>query len=1339
MLMKFSKLLVLSALLAASVSSAKAGVPDGVWTMQDPQGLEFTTFTDDGTRYYLYNPTTKMFFSSGNGWNTMASLRTFGMEMWLQESTEADAPEGSYELWDNNVNNSARNTGEHNIFTDDGNASWVDHGTQGNYSWAYEIVGDCVRFQNVALIADKPEFTGMYLGFDGTFVTAGNTAGDGNHRDAYTAILRHVDPSAPGVSVDWKAVTPESYEAFVASEGYQAYTEAAKQYIASIGLKVAIEEAEKIYIDVTAALAIYTNTASTADQMMTATSDLNKLIDAKKKLQAAIEDYEGKGFSATGDAKAVLTNPQATLAEVEQAHKDLDAAFIEWGKSQASVENPSNMTTMIVNYSFDNGDCATGWSGTAFGRGGTVSDGAEHYSKTYDTYQKISGLAPGIYAVGVNGYYRAGNYGGDAENHWLANDAPSKAAKFYGVVGDNYFETSIANVLSGAQPENQNVGDVAVNYTDENGDPVTVYAPNTMAAGDYYFHTLHQYANKLYVAVDEAGELTIGVKKPTTIGGDWSMFDDFSLTFFGNGADAWKLFLEDGWNYEELELDEDEVLFTASYLEAYNAIATQDLSSLNTPEQIKAALAEVKAAYDALQKNIDLWKQWKAAVQKTNDRVTDLGWTDPWTMQDGVADYLYEVEDIEMDRELTNEELEAEIAKIAALIEACEKFAKENLKPGTDVTFYIQNADFESGVHTSPRPADPNGNGGDYGTADGWHADKFYGGNFTPGPAGYDNDASVNHCFEAWHCWNFDLWQEVNDLPAGVYQIDVQGYVRCEATGYNAFDELPSIPVKLYMNNSLIDFPDVYSEEVAEEHYLEDGTLPKIEDHSWNGAVANYPNSMGAAGLCFSWGMYKKSAFGLVKEGQPMRIGVKSVNMNEHWWCIWDNFKLTYQGFLPEYVKPALQEAVATVNIEGLLIGADVRANVEKILADAEALMAETHDSDDTTWGRAMYDLLDQIYDVKPAVDASVILFDKLSKALTELENAMYEAVASADVQNEAAALKAEVENGIFNETFTDAQAQEYIDKINVMMTRLVLPDFSGASDQNPVNMTAAIKSASYEALNEFDELISTDAGWTGNNEFLGINDDQKAACAMEAYFKPIDLYQDIIGLPEGTYILQVDGLIEMAAVNYEHSTQERFDDNYQVWTADKNASAAFLYGSNGAGQIFSAPITNLMNGAPSGEEKPDFNDDLAWEETVAVTLDETTYWWPTSLRSARAFLDLGKAETEDGRIEGAFTSKVVLKVNEDGKLRVGIKKDPQPTNVYWVVWDDFRLYYYGKNSTKGLSGNPLSVESIAVAQPVKVEFFTLDGRKTTNVQKGIVIQKITLDNGTVVVRKVRK
>ena len=93
--------------------------------------------------------------------------------------------------------------------------------------------------------------------------------------------------------------------------------------------------------------------------------------------------------------------------------------------------------------------------------------------------------------------------------------------------------------------------------------------------------------------------------------------------------------------------------------------------------------------------------------------------------------------------------------------------------------------------------------------------------------------------------------------------------------------------------------------------------------------------------------------------------------------------------------------------------------------------------------------------------------------------------------------------------------------------------------------------------------------------------------------------------------------------------------------------------------------------------------------------------------------------------------------MKEDGKLRIGVKKEQQKDNS-WVVIDNFRLFYYGANSSLQPSGNALTVESIAMGQPVKVEFFTLDGRKVNSMQKGIMIQKVTLDNGNVVVRKIR-
>ena len=218
-------------------------------------------------------------------------------------------------------------------------------------------------------------------------------------------------------------------------------------------------------------------------------------------MKKAIDEVSSKGFTETATYEALYANEAATKEELEKGIQDLNAAFVEWGKSHASVENPADMTSKIVNPHFDNGDCTTGWSGDAFGRGGAVADGAEHYSKNYDTYQKITDLTPGIYAIGVNGFYRSGGFGnGEAIKHWLAKDEASKYAKFYGKVGENYYEVPIANVFSGAQTEQQNVGDVEVTYTDpETEEDVTVYAPNTMVAGDHFFHNLNQYANKLLV------------------------------------------------------------------------------------------------------------------------------------------------------------------------------------------------------------------------------------------------------------------------------------------------------------------------------------------------------------------------------------------------------------------------------------------------------------------------------------------------------------------------------------------------------------------------------------------------------------------------------------------------------------------------------------------------------------------------------------------------------------------------------------------------------------------------------------------------------------------------
>ena len=1285
--MKFKKLLVLS-MLSLMGTSAWAAVPDGVWSMPEPTGLEFTDFTTDGERYILYNPTAKLFFASGNGWNTMASLRTFGMEIWVQESAEEDAPEGSYELWDNNVNNPARSTGELNMFTDDGNSTWVDHGTQGNYSWGVEVKDGNVRFQNVALIADKPEFEGMYLGFDGTYVVADNSAGDANHRDAYTAILRHIDPSTAGAGVDFKAVTIDSYEAFVASDEYEAYQNGVKTYLASIGLKEAIESAEALSIDVTDALAVYSDKASSAEDMANAAATLNEIAEAKAKLKAAIEEYEGKGFTGTADAKAVLNNSKATKAEVEKAKEDLDAAAIEWGKNNASVENPADMTSKIVNPHFDNGDATTGWSGDAFGRGGTVSDGAEHYSKNYDTYQTITGLAPGVYAVGVSAFYRAGNYGGDAENHWVANDDASKYAKLYGKVGDNYYETPIANVMSGAQTEAPGQGEIEATYQDAEGNDVTVYVPNTMKTGEYYMQTLKQYANKLLVAVDESGELTIGVKKSSQISGDWSFFDDFSLSFYGTGSDAAKLYLDETLkNYSDYTPEEG-VIYTKSYLDAYKAAYSGEKTAANLAEAT-SIINGISDAYNALQKNMELWKDLRTAVEKGQKMSIDPKYDGLLTLGD-LADYCnddYEL--IEEAAKLTNEQLEAEIAKVNEMTEAVMNEAKADVHDGKDMTDFIVNPGFDEDKDI------------DSGSAEGWTIDRIDGGNVVRGPLGKANQdimvASLgeqNFCFESWHCHKWDVWQEVEDLPVGMYELQVQGYVRCEVNGYTQGDDIepdfPS-PVSLYMNNAMSKFPSIYSEEIAEEHYLEDGSLPVVESHSWTGAISTAPNSMGAASLCFKWGMYKTTAYGLIaKQGDKFRIGVK-MDANQDWWCIFDNFKLTYKTPTVEVVKPILDEELAKIDLSKPM-GLNVYGTAEELKTKAAA--AED--------GTAMFKVLASVYDLSASIQESIALFEKMNKLGEDLQDAIDNSEADAATKAAANDLRDKIYNGFVEQSaLTDEEAQALIDAVADMEIKLALPaGMADASDENPVECTGVIKSPSFETA----DMESTSEGWT-NPGNLGNDAEQQSALAIEFWQTSFDMFQTIKGLPAGTYKMTVDAWVRLGGN----------EETYKAWNEDPNATMAYAYAVDGDSTVYAAPVANLMKAG----------DNLSGSAEFAPN-EEEVYYMPNTLVEGRDVIEQN---------EGLFTTEVICKVLEDGVLTIGIKKAETVTNS-WVVLDNFRLFYLGANSSLTPSGDGTGINNAEIAGK-KVEFFSIGGARVSKPGKGVAIMKTTGANGDVKYQKV--
>ena len=340
--------------------------------------------------------------------------------------------------------------------------------------------------------------------------------------------------------------------------------DAAAQYLTN----EMFDEANTLYED---ALNVYVEGSKDNDGVKTLIEQVNEtsnylaeaatlredLFEAEAYLQEAYDTYKS---AATSD---MLSAAKELLAEIDDAlfaqmeNKDvkalIDKASVYTGMLSAvdrsdylpavdgaTAEAPVDVTAVIINPTFDTIGDFTGWNGTAFGAGGTTSTNAEHYNKTYNTYQDIAGLRPGYYVAVVQGYYRHGS----STNDWALYNADDKSgqvqAYFYAISAVENKQVQVQYASECAMPS-----DSTWRQGVEAGNGL--YIPNTMAQAKVWFDRETDtpenafVSNKAYynhcivIYVDETGYLRIGVKKDSTINdNDWSIFDNFALFYTGS-------------------------------------------------------------------------------------------------------------------------------------------------------------------------------------------------------------------------------------------------------------------------------------------------------------------------------------------------------------------------------------------------------------------------------------------------------------------------------------------------------------------------------------------------------------------------------------------------------------------------------------------------------------------------------------------------------------------------------------------------------------------------------------------------------------------------------------
>ncbi|MBQ2970572.1 MAG: hypothetical protein IJE15_09345 [Bacteroidaceae bacterium] len=957
------------------------------------------------------------------------------------------------------------------------------------------------------------------------------------------------------------------------------------------------------------------------------------LVDAALALYELIQKAQEMGID-TSAAMAVYENTGSTLAEISAAASALQeeiAAIIEGG---VSPDNPKDMTDYIANASYDNND-ATGWKGNTPGFDKTNNThNAEFYNTNYNIYQELTGLPNGVYHLSVQGYYRAGTYN-DAYNAWLEDENGRQHAKVYAMTGKDTTMIALSSIFKDAQPSKLGTGAEAEVAPGMN-------IPDNMVAAAGYFAQGY-YADNSMIFCIEDGTLTFGIRKDTKINRDWTIFDNWKLTYYGSGAESFKHWASYIMSQAPDYASMDELYCEQALLDAYYAVMDK-VEEVSTKEGALALLDEFNAAHAALKQSIEAYNALYLAMEEAEAAIEEF----PGEGANDLSDYLIEFDDVAFaNNEMPTADVVAVTVRIYELIDYAKKTA---VVEGSDCTALITNANFDERLT-------------------GWSYDEKLG---KPGTGGLATNPNVE-CYNA----NFDFYQDITGVPNGVYRLDAQAFYRSGSNDVAWSErETAEVMTTIYLNAMEEKIPNVMSSPVND-----NSNYP----NAYRNADGTYtPNSMNDASGAFTNGLYECCVYGVVTDG-TMRIGIHQLNgtANQRW-SIWDNFRLTYEGYNADVLAEVLVPRIAEADI---LSEEPMQAEVR------EALLAAITAADAATDGQAMFEAISTITDAIKQAKASVALYATLSEAYVKLCEALelYSEAAMPSAVETAVSLVEEIEGALDNGTYSADDIAEALVRVDAAIVGLKLTD-EVASDEHPIDYTYLIVNPNYDNDNN-EGWQGTAAGHQsyGNAEFYNTN---------------YDMYQVINGLPEGTYKVAVKGYYRAGDHNAAYTAYTSEDS-----TANLNA---YVYAES-AGKFVSAPMQSICAGL--GEE--------ALNSGNGESVVGDIYYIPNSMQAASLYFENGRYAQENA---------VIIRVT-DGTLKFGLLKT-EKINSDWTLFDSWTLTYYGAASVQEESGDPSAINEVA-AEVVAVTYHTLDGIQVDVPGKGLCIVRTVLSDGTVVIRKI--
>lgn len=963
-----------------------------------------------------------------------------------------------------------------------------------------------------------------------------------------------------------------------------------------------------------------------------------------------------------GNAVMVYNDKNSTLAQLKEA-----AQYVKDMTRNKAMEGASSSNVIDITEYIPNADCnsATGWDivcpdadndgnvGSG-GHGFTWRHGGGSYIVDEDAHECTSFIERWVHK---NSKYDSTNKEEtDTNNGHLSNSSVSQTLK--NLPKGGYMITAYVNACQQGKQEadaSYRVDGVYL-YAKAGGNEKTVKVAT--AAGKPEKVTL----SVIVEGDTDLSEMTFGMKTDNTTA-NWVFLDDVTVQYFGSDAmfmavqaakDEANKAADKVGGYSCMTDYQDAVCYLQEQIDNLDATAT-------TQDEVDHLLDQLRSAVADADENVALY-----------EKLTSLA--DELTLLTTNADGKYDNTDLQAAYDncgtgetyddlcgsysLNNADLKAYIEKLQTLMVSTRKSA---VKEGADCTEdLLTNPTFES--------------------ATGWN----------------NTGAAINTTYQNAESYQgtFNLYQDITNIPNGVYEITVQAMHRVDNND-NASKLYPNdvneITACLYGNDITAKFASPYSYGMSGQNVTSGNA-----DYAFNGKYI--PNSMeGFSYACKDESAYLTKVYALVTDG-TLRVGVKEEARpagHSGDWAIWDNFRITYKGTgsdaLQSCITPLIEQANAL--LEGKMYEG-AKSSLKKAVAavQSEATM-------DNIKALSL-----EIKTAQTAVEAYKPLATAIENVKARYESNETTATTSAEAKAIYNASLEKAEDAYSNGTVAEENIETAIKELNKGYTQYLIYDVVAAAENG-----ASVDIS--KVINNYDFATMDKTGWTikvTQNAAGGFQKDNNIK-AVEFYDnKGFDLYQELVGMPAGTYKLS-------ARAYYRLKSDGNIDDDVN----------AFVYYANSkepdAEPVAKADVKSIYTGAITKDDLGKVN----LTSTEGMSQYNGSYYVPNNMTTGQRFL------TSDEIGPKYDSEEITFDYNGTSPFYIGVANTNKKQGNDWTFVKSFKLSYV--KSTTGIE----NINGEKAGDVVSTKIYDINGVQYNSLKPGVNIVKSVMSDGSVKVRKV--